>query len=269
MEIAMLVLAAIGVLAAIIAALPPLGVDVRIFGRPHMPLEGVPYFRARQAWIAMVVALISLSISAGAFYYFFHPRVRVEEKIIEKPVDRIIEKPCPTPAIVAPISPAQSNKRTKPAGSASVSDKGPTYRVENPTGSIVNQDSTNLGTQTVNNGPPPLKLEYSFQTLASGEQGTFNFDILKCHVRTHMRVVPNQAVPPPIRIALDFDYPVSNIGTTVENVGAISGGGPFTLGLHVISSPISSPGISPNHPLIVEVCSDVPVKLIGEPHLAD
>jgi|SRR5580698_9070345 hypothetical protein len=98
MEIAGLVLAALGVVAAIIAALPPLGVDVRIFGRPNMPLEGIPHFRARQARIAIVVALISLGVSVGAFYYFFRPRV--VEKIVEKPIDRIVEKTVEKPAIV-------------------------------------------------------------------------------------------------------------------------------------------------------------------------
>jgi hypothetical protein len=92
-DIAMLVFAAVAAIGAVIAALPPLGFDVRIFGRPNMPLEGIPYFRARQAWIAIIVALISLGISAGAFYYFFRPRV--VEKIVEKPVEKIVERQVP------------------------------------------------------------------------------------------------------------------------------------------------------------------------------
>ncbi len=122
MEIAMLVLAAIGVAAAIIAALPPLGVDIRIFGRPNMPLEGIPHFRARQAWIAIVVALISLGISMGAFYYFFRPRV--VEKIVEKPVDKLVPQECPKcstttvsshskkPAKVAPEQPTPEQNQS-------------------------------------------------------------------------------------------------------------------------------------------------------------
>jgi hypothetical protein len=147
MEIAMLILAAIAAVAGVITALPPLGVDIGIFGRPHMPLEGIPHFRARQARIAIVVALISLGISAGAFYYFFRPRV--VEKIIEKPVDRIVEKSVPAPCPPAKTNGAKANKSTITT---------PTYAVQNPTGSIVNQGSPNLGTQTVNNGPVPRHL---------------------------------------------------------------------------------------------------------------
>lgn len=87
----------IGVAAAIIAALPPLGIDVRFFGRPNVPLEGIPYFRARQAQRAIVVALISLGVSVGAFYYFFRPRV--VEKFVEKPVEKLVPAPCPEPQV--------------------------------------------------------------------------------------------------------------------------------------------------------------------------
>lgn len=99
MEIAMLVLTAIATVAALVAALPPLGIDIRIFGRSNMPLEGISHFRTRQAWVAMGIAIISLCVSSGAFYYFFRPRV------VEKPVDRIVDRvvdkpvvvPCPEP----------------------------------------------------------------------------------------------------------------------------------------------------------------------------
>ncbi|MCU1302666.1 MAG: hypothetical protein JWQ87_2950 [Candidatus Sulfotelmatobacter sp.] len=77
MGIAMLVLTVIGVTAAIVAALPPLGFDLRIVGRPKMPLEGIPYFRARQAGIAIVIAFVSLGVSVAAFYYFFRPRLNI------------------------------------------------------------------------------------------------------------------------------------------------------------------------------------------------
>jgi hypothetical protein len=115
MEIAMLVLTAVGVAAAIIAALPPLGVDIRIFGRPNMPLEGIPYLRAQQAWIAIVVALISLAVSAGAFYYFFRPRV------VEKPVDRILEKIVPAQC---PAEPPAKAKSAKPETTSDIKQHG-------------------------------------------------------------------------------------------------------------------------------------------------
>ena len=122
-------------------------------------------------------------------------------------------------------------------------------------------------TATTNCGPPPLKLEYSVHTLSDGEQGLFGFSGT-CPVRSRIRIVPNQSVPPPVSVALDFDHPISQIATTIENVGATVGGGPYTIGLHAVSSPIS-PGISPHNPLVVEVCSDVRVQLISEPHLVN
>jgi hypothetical protein len=120
----------------------------------------------------------------------------------------------------------------------------------------------------INIGPPPLKLEYSLHTLLSDEKAAFGFDRNKCPVVTHLRIVPNQSVPPPVRVALDFNYPVTQIATTIENVGSIMSGGPFTVGIHAISEPIS-PGIGPHNPLIVEVCSDIPVTMTGEPHLVN
>lgn len=90
MGVAELVFAAIAAVAAIVAVLPLLGFDIRIIGRPKMPVEGLPHVRSKQAWIALGIATISLVVSGMAFYYFFRPRV--VEKIVEKPVDRIVEK---------------------------------------------------------------------------------------------------------------------------------------------------------------------------------
>jgi hypothetical protein len=138
MEIAILVLTAIGVAAGIVSALPPLGFDLRIVGRPKMPLEGIPYFRARQAWVAISISLVSLAVSGMAFYYFFRPRVR--EKIVEKPVDRIVEKqvsvpvPCP--------------KRQKANGGIEVQSGSHVEGVANAPGSMaagINTGSMELG----------------------------------------------------------------------------------------------------------------------------
>jgi hypothetical protein len=265
MEIAMLVLTAIGVAAAIIAALPPLGIDVRLFGRPNMPLEGIPYFRARQAWIAIAVALISLGISVAAFYYFFHPRV--VEKIVEKPVEKIVEKPVSQPC-PKPDSPPKPSKKTS---DKKAQEEKPPIQQDcgggNCAASVGQQGGITAG--QINIGSPPLKLEYSVHMLQGDEKAAFNFDRQECPVVTHIRIIPNQSVPPPISVALDFDQPITKIGTTIEGAGGITGGGRFRVGLHAISSPIDSPGIGPHYPLIVEVCSATPVNLIGEPHLVN
>jgi hypothetical protein len=151
MEVAMLVLTAIGVAAAIIAALPPLGIDVRIFGRPNMLLEGIPYFRARQAWTAITIAIISLTVSAGAFYYFFHPRI--VEKIVEKPVEKIIPQNCPTDKHQPPAAPIskkapQTRDGINIKGGVTQSSSGP----QSP--NIIGNNP-----QITYNGPPSWKLD--------------------------------------------------------------------------------------------------------------
>jgi hypothetical protein len=145
----------------------------------------------------------------------------------------------------------------------------PTIRIRNQGPCSINQAGGVGNTATANCGPPPLKLEYSLRTLASNEPGRFIFDPSKCPVRSQMQFIPNQSVPPPIRIALDFDFPITKIASLVEGVAAAMSGGPFTVGIHAVSVPISSPGIGPHNPLIVEVCSSVVVKMTGEPHLVN
>jgi hypothetical protein len=163
MEIAVLVLTAIGVAAAIIAALPPLGFDLRIIGRPKMPLEGIPYFRARQAWIAIVIAAISLGVSVTAFYYFFRPRT--VEKIGEKPVEKPTPAPCPDQRepTVTPRPGAKPSKShgpvvrypiTPPKTSDSSQPPQPTINAPNGIG-ISGGQVTN---PTVNNYAPPQRV---------------------------------------------------------------------------------------------------------------
>jgi hypothetical protein len=43
----------------------------------------------KRAWVALALVFISLALSAGAFYYFFHPRIEVQttEKIITAPYE--------------------------------------------------------------------------------------------------------------------------------------------------------------------------------------
>jgi hypothetical protein len=156
MEVAMLVLTAVGVAAAIIAALPPLGFDLRIFGRPNMPLEGIPRFRARQAWVAIVIAAISLGVSVTAFYYFFRPR------IVEKPVEKIVEKVVPQDCPVNQPKPAKHIAATKPAIAL------PPGTTINATTNAPNSAAVGINTGTVNVGPRPLEMSMN-QELAIGK----------------------------------------------------------------------------------------------------
>jgi hypothetical protein len=120
-------------------------------------------------------------------------------------------------------------------------------------------------TAGVYNGPPPLELKPSLSIIPSNT-GKFQFPVEECPVKTQITVVPNQAVPPPIEIALDFDNPVSQISASVEGANAIMLGGPFRLGIHALTT-VVSPGFSATHPLIVEVCSSERLKLVAAPHL--
>jgi hypothetical protein len=88
-DVEILVLTAIAAAGAVITALPPLGFDIRIRGRQAVPLAPVESRRTRKAWLALVLAVLSLGLSAGAFYYFFHPR------IVQKIVDGPVSTPCP------------------------------------------------------------------------------------------------------------------------------------------------------------------------------
>lgn len=216
-------------------------------------------WESKHYWYIGIVIMVFV---LGGWYLFLHSTTphSVEVPTSQKPPSVPPIAPIPTPAPSATAKATTTKKKPKNQGKIKTGD------IKQGCGAIqVGGDSNQAN---VNCGPPPLKLEYSIQTLDSREQGSFLFDPAKCPVRTHMRITPNQSVPPPIRVAVDFDHPVSEIATTIENVGAIMGGGPFTIGLHAVSSPIS-PGIGPHNPLIVEVCSDVPVKLMGEPQLVN
>ena len=69
------VIIALGAIAAIICALPALGLDVRIFGRGTGVTGTIPGTPQRRWWVVMVVACLSL-LGAGYNSYRsfpFHP----------------------------------------------------------------------------------------------------------------------------------------------------------------------------------------------------
>jgi hypothetical protein len=146
-DIAILVFAAVAAIAAVVAALPPLGFDLRIIGRPKMPLEGIPYFRARQAWIAIVIAIISLAVSSGAFYYFFHPRT--VEKIVEKPVEKIVEKMVPQECPKT-IALQKSHSRGSPSESSTTPTPTTDIRQSNSGGINVQQATAGENSPIIN-----------------------------------------------------------------------------------------------------------------------
>jgi hypothetical protein len=128
-DFAILAFAAIAAIAAVLAVMPMLGFDIRIRGRQTVPLAPTESKRTRKAWLALVLAILSLGLSGGAFYYFFRPRPRVVEKIVEKQVDRIVEKvverDCPKSA------PVGKSKRSTPPPTISQECQGGNCAISN------------------------------------------------------------------------------------------------------------------------------------------
>ena len=144
----------------------------------------------------------------------------------------------------------------------------PSMSQECAPGAVCAQSSGQQGgiTAGVYNGPPPLELKATLEIVPS-DKGTFGFPANECPVKTRITITPNQAVPPPIAVALDFDNPISKIASTVLGVSGQMGGGPYRLGTNALAPPISSPGITATHPLLVEVCSAEILKLTAAPRL--
>ena len=92
-DFAILAFAVIAAVAAVLGVLPLLGYDIRIRGRHGMPLAPTESKRTKKAWLALAVALFSLGLSAGAFYYFFRPHITT--KIVERLVEKQVPVPCP------------------------------------------------------------------------------------------------------------------------------------------------------------------------------
>jgi hypothetical protein len=104
--------------------------------------------KGKLRWVALIVAVLSLCLSSGAFYYFFRPRT--VEKVVEKPIDRIVEKNVPIPC---PEKPKDAEKHV---GLKASPLKSPPSVTQTCTGSICN-GGANSGTQTVNNFVPPQR----------------------------------------------------------------------------------------------------------------
>jgi hypothetical protein len=72
-------------------------------------------------------------------------------------------------------------------------------------------------------------------------------------IKAEILITPNEQVSGPFLISLDFDNPVLDIAQTVANLGAVMGGGPFSVGNHASIIVINS--IGPAHPLVVAAWS--------------
>lgn len=147
-DIAMLVLAAIAAVTGALTVLPLLGIDIRIFGRTKVPsAQGKPRI-AKRVWLALTLAIVSLGLSAGAFYYFFRPRTFyktvTEEKRVPEPCPQAAPEVKPIPKTIQPKHPKLSlAEPTTPDSRVPVPS-------QNCPNGICNGGDNN-GTQTVNN----------------------------------------------------------------------------------------------------------------------
>jgi hypothetical protein len=132
------------------------------------------------------------------------------------------------------------------------------------TGRITQGPCSNLSlggtgnTQDVNCGPPPVVLTPKLTVVDSDEAGL---------VKTEILVTPSATVPPPFQINLDFDNPVSKIEAIPLNTALVMSGGKFQVGRHAWTTLLT--GISPTHPLLVTVYSNLPLKLTKPPTIGD
>ncbi|MFI5125276.1 MAG: hypothetical protein ACHQJX_00450 [Candidatus Acidiferrales bacterium] len=115
----------------------------------------------KRAFICGVASLVFLSAIAMWLLYRIrnldkHPEAVPVAKVIE-PIQPSVQKPQMSRA-----APHKTLKRPR----KKVTAPQPTFSVNNPVGSIVNQGSPNYGTQTVNNAPPDRTLDKSqYQTI--------------------------------------------------------------------------------------------------------
>jgi hypothetical protein len=130
-DIALLVISLLGVVFGGIAILPSLGLDIRIFGRSEMASEvRIENKRQRKPWLAFAVLAVSIGLSAGAFYYFFRPR------IVEKSVERIVVKEKTIQAVCPKVTSPKQAATTRSAPTSTSSTAPATSPLSPPASAV-------------------------------------------------------------------------------------------------------------------------------------
>ena len=84
-------------------------------------------------------------------------------------------------------------------------------------------------------------------------------------IKTEIILVPKAKMPPPVEAEMEFDFPIFGIGqVTVADSGVVLTGGSRWNGTKVFAS-VRSPGITPEHAMIVQVYSRQRVHLAKPP----
>jgi hypothetical protein len=215
--------------------------------------------------LRIVAAIVVLGVTALLGWHAWPSKNPSNPPFVEVPATFVTPSATQSPSVPANPSPSPTAK-AKPSHSKAAPLQPPMSQECAPGASCAQSSGQQGGiTAGVYNGPPPLELKPSLSVIPS-DTGRFQFPVNECPVKTQIIIVPNQAVPPPIEMALEFDKPVSKISGLIQGVNSWMLGGPQRLGTHALTS-LSSPGISPSHPFLVEVCSSEVVKLVAAPHL--
>jgi hypothetical protein len=141
MEIATLIAAWFAVIVGLPPALRELGLNVRMFGKRELvPLEhpDFRYNQKRASWLPIAMSGAGLILAAFATYYFAKPRVEIVEKPVEKIIEKQVSTPCPA-----------SQKRQH-----SSSVQIPVGTTINATTNAPDSAAVGINTGTVNVNPP-------------------------------------------------------------------------------------------------------------------
>ncbi len=164
MDIFIVVSTLVGLLLASVPVLQALGFDLQIHGRTPLPPEATALKSSppRKAWVALGLAVLSLSLSSFAVYHFFRPTIVV--KTIEKPIEKIIEKPIPQdcPKVESP-RPKPQPRKTNTQPTISITPHGPMETSTTGAGSAavgVNTGTVNVGTPPTTPTDPAVVLEF-------------------------------------------------------------------------------------------------------------
>jgi hypothetical protein len=210
---------------------------------------------------------LTILVAAGLYAAIIIPQIKKE--LAREHPSLIAQKP---PSPVAPlVPPTETNskppnekpKTEKPHIVKRTPDQKQSGGKDNvQTGPITQGPCSNLqvgGSQnsaTTNCGPPPLEMSASSQTVPTDKEGL---------VKTIITITPNVPVPAPTSVAVEFDNPVSSMGFWVAGAAGVIGGGPYRNGVHGLIS--IGTGFSAQHPLLLTVYSEKPVRVIQPPKL--
>jgi hypothetical protein len=234
---------------SVVAVLPLLGFDIRIHGRSGVDAElSIPNPR-KKPWIALALVTVSACFSAGALYYFFRPRIH--ETVVERPVEKLIEKQAPIPC---PKRAPEQSKRSAPKTQAEQEPQPPIEQEcggGNCAASLGQQGGVTAG--QINLGPPPVTFAYKVEDVASTKT--------KYAFEKKVSITTNRPFSP-ATLALFCDADVEEMEAGFSKLAMMneSEGVDRNNKKHVFIH-FDTPAIEPNVPLVVRLWSNAKVTV--------